>query len=364
MSNKLILAGAGTGKTTYIVDEALKTKNRVLITTYTIRCKNEIIDKIIKKIGYVPNNINVQTWFSFLIEHGLLPYKNLLSIDNVNGINFVNGKSGKIYGNRYYSEKNFKKYYFDSFDRVYTDKLSKLVLKINNVSDNKVFSRIGKIYDTIYVDEAQDLSGYDLDIIKAIGKYNKNLLVVGDPRQTVYTTHCDQKYTKYNNGKIDDFIKYECKNMNFEIDRTSLNTCRRCHKSIVDFMNEFYPEYGALNKTEINEIDHQGVFVVRTIDLKKYLAKYNPIQLRYNKKTKIMPEYKFENYRNSKGTTYLRTLIYPTKKFEDYLKYKKTINEIPTKNALYVAISRAVNSVAIVYDGEINKELNIKVWKI
>ena len=31
MSNKLILAGAGTGKTTYIVDEALKTKNRVLI---------------------------------------------------------------------------------------------------------------------------------------------------------------------------------------------------------------------------------------------------------------------------------------------------------------------------------------------
>ena len=253
--------------------------------------------------------------------------------------------------------------YFDSFDRVYTDKLSKLVLKINNVSDNKVFSRIGKIYDTIYVDEAQDLSGYDLDIIKAIGKYNKNLLVVGDPRQTVYTTHCDQKYTKYNNGKIDDFIKYECKSMDFEIDSSSLNTCRRCHKSIVDFMNEFYPEYGPLNKTEINEIDHQGVFVVRTIDLKKYLSKYNPIQLRYNKKTKIMPEYKFENYRNSKGTTYLRTLIYPTKKFEDYLKYKKKINEIPTKNALYVAISRAVNSVAIVYDGEINKELNIKVWK-
>ena len=38
--NELLIAGAGTGKTTYLIEEALKIKNkRVLITTYTINCR-------------------------------------------------------------------------------------------------------------------------------------------------------------------------------------------------------------------------------------------------------------------------------------------------------------------------------------
>ena len=74
--NKNELLIAGTGKTTYLIEEALKIKNkRVLITTYTINCRNEIESKIINKIGYIPNNIVIQTWFSFLLEHGIRPYK-------------------------------------------------------------------------------------------------------------------------------------------------------------------------------------------------------------------------------------------------------------------------------------------------
>ena len=45
------------------------------------------------------------------------------------------------------------------------------------------------------------------------------------------------------------------------------------------------------------------------------------------------------------------------------LKDKKEISKINTKNAIYVALSRAINSVAIVYDGKVDEKLNIKVWE-
>ena len=366
MNNKLLLAGAGTGKTTYIVEEALKNKDRVLITTYTIRCRDEIKNKIIALLGYIPKNIVIQTWFSFLLEHGIKPYKKELDIKTINGINFVEGKSGLRYKTKngvpvYYGEKYFFKYYFDDNYRVYTDKISKLVLRINEASNGLVFNRIGLVFKKIYIDEVQDLVGYDLDIIKQLSDNCKALIIVGDPRQNVYSTHCDSKYDKYSSGRIRDFIINECQN-NFEIDEDSLNTCRRCHKDIVHFLNDFYPEYGELKTINIPEKDEQGIFIVRSKDIEKYLKKFNPIQLRYSKRTAINDEYKVENYRNAKGATYGRTVIYPTNDLKDYLKSKKQISSLSTKNSIYVALSRARNSVAIIYDGNIDSTHKIKTW--
>ena len=72
MSNKLIVAAAGSGKTTYLVREALKIKDeKVLITTYTEANEREIRKKFLKCNGFIPDNIRIQTWFSFLIQHVL-----------------------------------------------------------------------------------------------------------------------------------------------------------------------------------------------------------------------------------------------------------------------------------------------------
>lgn len=367
MSNKLLLAGAGTGKTTYIVEQALKETSRVLITTFTIRCRDEIKDKIIKIKGYIPKNIIVQTWFSFLLEHGIMPYKRDLKIEKVNGINFVEGKSGlKIMSKKgfpvYYGEEDFNKYYFDNYNRIYTDKLAKLVLRINEASGNLVFERITNIFDKIFIDEVQDMVGYDLEIIKKLANIKNNLLIVGDPRQTIYSTHCDSKYKKYDNGKIDEFIKKECKLLNFEIDNLTLNKCHRCHKEIVNFMNKFYPEYNQLFSKEIPINEEQGIFVIRKKDIEKYLNKYNPWQLRYSKATKVNENFHSINYKNSKGCTFQRTLIYPTNELKEYIKNNKKITKISTKNAIYVALSRGIDSVAIVYDGPISLEHKIPIY--
>jgi len=368
MNNNLLIAGAGTGKTTFIINKALSQQSRVLITTYTIKCRKEIEEQIISKKGYIPDNIIIQTWFAFLLEHGIKPYKNDLEIKEVNGINFVNGKSGIRYINKmgipsYFSEKEFDRYYFDINRNIFSDKLSKLVLRINEKSNNLVFDRISKIFDTIYIDEVQDLVGYDLEIIKKISESQNNLYLVGDPRQKVYDTHTDPKFKKYSDGNIDDFIKDNCKCSNFKIDTTTLNICRRCHKDIVQFMNSFYEKYDNLLTIEKDFNLHQGIFIVRSNDVNAYLKKYCPMQLRYSKTKKVNLNFKSLNYREAKGCTYNRTLIYPTKDFESYIKNKKDITKINTKNAIYVAISRAVNSVAIVYDGKVDISLNIKIWE-
>ena len=79
------------------------------------------------------------------------------------------------------------------------------------------------MFDKIFIDEVQDMVGYDLEIIKQFAELGNNLVIVGDPRQNIYNTHCDSKYDKYSNGRIDEFITNECKGFNFDIDNNSLN---------------------------------------------------------------------------------------------------------------------------------------------
>ena len=74
--NKLIIAAAGSGKTTYLVDKAKEIKHEnVLITTYTEENENEIRKKF---DGSIPSNITIQTWFSFLLQHGVRPYQSVM----------------------------------------------------------------------------------------------------------------------------------------------------------------------------------------------------------------------------------------------------------------------------------------------
>ncbi len=103
--NRLIIAAAGAGKTTYLVTEALNIKNeKVLITTYTKSNAEEIRKKIKEEnkkrsgLYLIPDNIIVEEWFSFLLRHGVRPYKAImhdyLKYKNI-GFLLTSEKSGK-----------------------------------------------------------------------------------------------------------------------------------------------------------------------------------------------------------------------------------------------------------------------------
>ena len=63
MVNRLIIAAAGSGKTTYLVRQAMQQSDSVLITTYTIANELEIRKKIVELNGFVPHNVTIQCIF-------------------------------------------------------------------------------------------------------------------------------------------------------------------------------------------------------------------------------------------------------------------------------------------------------------
>lgn len=369
-NNKLIIAAAGSGKTTFLINEAMKFKDeKVLITTYTDANAEEINMKFIKRYKCVPSFIKVQTWFSFLIQHGVKPYQgsfnHLLFNEEVKGMLLCNNNEGKFPVKLpngitiHVPEKeddNFKRHYFTDSNKIYSDRLPKFVVKSNDASNGEVINRISRIYQHIFIDEIQDLAGYDLEILKLLFQTSSNILLVGDPRQVTYLTHHENKYKKYKDGRIKEFIVEECKKkIPYEIDETSLGSSHRNNKPICDYSSKLHePEQFSAIEPCTCEVcrnyseEAEGIYLVREADVENYLEKFNPIQLRWNILQEVNPNYGVYNFGESKGKTFHRVIIYPTNKMEEWVYNNKTDLPFSTRSKLYVAITRAKYSVAII----------------
>lgn len=355
-TNKLIIAAAGAGKTTFLVNEALKQKEgNVLITTYTLANEQEICKKIIEINKCVPKHITVQTWFSTLLQHGVRPYQGCLFEKKVNGLVLVNSQSAVKFVTKNgtpvcYKEEEVEKHYFSNTFQIYSDKLSKFVCKCNEKSNGAVIDRLRRIYSHIFVDEVQDLAGYDLEILKLLLKSSSKIILVGDPRQVTYLTHHEKKYAKYKDGLIKDFIKIECPENHCEIDEETLNISHRNNDLICEFSSKLYPSFKCCTSNQKEVSNHDGIFLIKKQDIDKYLETYKPVQLRDSIKVKVNKNYRTINFGDSKGLTFERVLIYPTKPFLDWLRNHNVELKPMSRSKFYVAITRAKYSVGIVYD--------------
>ncbi len=341
MSGKLFIAAAGAGKTRKIIHDSISADKKVLILTYTITNEQQIINRFKDKIGVIPSNVKISTWFSFLINEGVRPYQGSRFNERIEGIIFVNGQ-------RVTFMKKESNGYFASENKIYTDKLSECVIELNIKSQGKVFERISKMYDRIYIDEVQDMVGYDLEVLKNLIATKSEVIMVGDPRQCTYSTHSAKKYKKYSFGKIDEFLEKECKDLDIEIDKSTLNCTHRSNNLICSFANKLYP-----NRTPITFInkahdEFDGVKIIDIEDVDAYLEKSKAIQLRENKKTNVNTKYPCYNFGESKGLEFKRVLIYPTKPIWDWIIDNSKELKDQSRAKFYVAITRAFDSVVIV----------------
>ncbi|MCM1986287.1 UvrD-helicase domain-containing protein [Methanococcoides seepicolus] len=362
--NKLIIAAAGSGKTTEIIKEALKQRDgNILITTYTQANEEAIRRKIIEMEKCIPKNITVQTWFSFLIQDGIKPYQDCLFVHKINGMVLVNEASGYRFTNKNgqkicYPESNFNKYYFTDDFCIYSDKIAKLVFKLNEQSESAVINRLSKIYSHIFVDEVQDLAGYDLEFIKLLFSSPTNVILVGDPRQVTYLTHNEQTHKQYSYGRIKNFILDKCENEKCEIDEISLNISHRNNGLICDFSSRLYPNYNECNSDQLTETGHDGIFLVRMCELDQYLDTYRPLQLRYSiTEKRVRKDYSVMNFGESKGSECDRAIIYPTIGMLKWVFNNNTNLADKTKAQFYVALTRAKYSVAIVCPDKVSKSV-------
>ena len=251
--NQLIIASAGAGKSRHIVKQALKMAEigqNILILTYTQNNQKELEKKICQINGHKPSNIIIKGWFAFLLEDMIRPYQRCIFQNRIPGIYFNSSdphiKNGRTIKGR--SEKKNGKYnpiYFltKTEQRAHTTYLSKLAVRVYNEAKGKTTQRIAEIYDTIFIDEAQDLVGWDFELIKALAKIkNLSFVCVGDFRQTIYTTSVARKLPKTNIEKFNAF-----KEIGFKPEH--MNISWRCIQSICDFADLVHADEEFYNAT-------------------------------------------------------------------------------------------------------------------
>jgi DNA helicase-2/ATP-dependent DNA helicase PcrA len=284
----------------------------------------------------------------------------------INGMLLVDKQSGLKYSNGrfpvYYKEEEVEKHYFSKTYKIYSDKLAKFVIKCNEKSNNAVFDRLNNIYSHIFIDEVQDLAGYDLEIIKNLFQTHSNIILVGDPRQTTYKTHHERMNKKYKDGKIEDYLADKCKKIDYQIDKKTLNCSYRSNEYICKFSSKIYTEYKELKSNQNVQKEHLGVFFIKKKDVNKYLELYKPMQLRDTRKTKVNEKYKVMNIGESKGLGFDRVLLYPTKPFIEWIYDNSKKLKPASKSKLYVAITRARYSVGIVCDDNFEINDTVKSW--
>lgn len=359
--NRIIIAAAGSGKTTYLVEQAMKVSiGRVLITTYTESNEAEIRQKFFDLVGRVPAHVTITTWFSFLIAHGVKPFQGCLFDFDVAGMVFAVSQSGikTVVSGRPipYAESEFRRHFFDRTGRVFSDKLPKLVIRCNEKSGGAVIDRIARIFPHIFVDEVQDLAGYDLEILAAVSRSPARLLMVGDPRQVTYLTHHEKKYKKYADGGIVKFVRDELRKVSFVVDDTTLCRSHRNSALICAASSRLYPALPAATACECEKCrtgtpPHSGLFLVKPSDYAHYMGRVRPMQLREKSTSAgIDPCMPVMNFGESKGRGFDHVMIVPTKPMRAWLKDSAYTLAAQSRARFYVAMTRARHSVAIATD--------------
>lgn len=333
MDKKVILAVAGSGKTTHIVN-SLNLDKKSLLITYTNNNLFNLKNKIACKFGYMPDNISIYTYFTFLYNFCYKPFLWLEKMDR--------GVCWKMPPDWTFKVKrNSKEYYFDSYGQLYHNRLAKL-LEVSKVL-NDITQRLEKYFDNIFIDEIQDFGGHDFDFLKVIVQSSLDVLFVGDFYQHTFDTSRDGII---NSKLYDDVEKYTHKlqDMGLVVDCKTLNKSYRCSPTLCAFIT---------NKLGIEIWSHRNQetkiqMISDETEVSEKMDCNNTVKLFYQE------HYKYKcfsrNWGESKGEDdHVDVCVVLNKKTLDMYKKDQLHKLNPkTKNKLYVACSRAFGNVCFI----------------
>lgn len=345
-TNHLTLAVAGSGKTQGIVDEcaALPLDERVLILTYTTVNQAELRARLTAQAGR-HTKIDVMGWFAFLITHFVRPFLPFAYPGKrVHGFDFESKHQ------RYAKNESYERY-FNSGGQVRRVHLAQIAVRVEAASDGGPIKRLRRLYDRIYIDEVQDLCGYDLDVLDALLESGIPVEMVGDVRQAVIATNeCETKNKPFMYMGIWKWFLAQEKAGRISIDQRFETW--RCRSEIAAFADSIFDaSWGFAATVSRNQVatGHDGVFFIKEADLPEYIAVYSPLFLRHSVSSAKDKPYEFMNFRLSKGLTRERVLIWPTSSIKKMLTNDGVLEQRAACD-LYVAVTRARQSVTFVIE--------------
>ena len=172
MDKRLILAVAGSGKTTYIVDQ-LTEVSRALVITYTNNNLAHLRNAIANKFGEIPRGIKLMTYFNFVYSFCYKPHLALQK--RMRGINFDRKPSRFATGDDQF---------ITAGRQFYHHRIAKYFDKQGILSSIK--SRIEKFYDAVYIDEIQDFGGNDFNLLPTIASANVSSPFFGQVKSRIF----------------------------------------------------------------------------------------------------------------------------------------------------------------------------------
>lgn len=343
MASAVTICAAGGGKTTRIVGEAAAGGRRALLVTYTRNNETQLYRHFYKLAPSLPPHVEVMTWFTFLLRELARPYQRSLHNRRIDAIHWVEAQSA-----RYAAAANIDAHYFAGSTRIYSDKIAKFVCAIDQTTGGAVVARLKQRFDHIYVDEIQDMAGYDLDILELILKAGITVSLVGDHRQATFRTNQAARNKQYGGRdiikKFEEWKKAGLIALHYE------QHTHRCHQDIADLGDSFFPNEPVTKSLNTTVTEHDGIFIVPSGKVAQYVEQFRPQVLRLDKRTPCNGLAAL-NFGESKGMTFTRVLIFPHGGGKKWLKTGVISHVEGSIEKMYVGATRARQSVAFVYDG-------------
>jgi DNA helicase II / ATP-dependent DNA helicase PcrA len=333
MDKRLILAVAGSGKTTHILNQ-LDKENRHLIVTYTRENIRNLKSGIERKFNYFPENIKLYSLFEFLYSFCYKPF--LGRIDKPNGLywDFPPEFTRRL-------PVRAPSHFFTKDRRIYHNRLSKYLIRKSLVY--RINARIEKYYDHFHIDEVQDFGGYDFDLLMHFTKLNIRLNWVGDFFQHTYDTSRDANKNKSLHSELDGYLN-RFQAAGITVDQKTLIKSRRCPKAVTDFITI---ELGIT--IESHKEDKGRVEYIEDPSQVEEIAQDNEI-IKFFYKNHIKYSCYSSNWGKLKGADHFKDVCVVLNNTSlEYFKKGKLHELAPlSKNKLYVACSRANRNLYLV----------------
>lgn len=351
--NRVILAVAGGRKTQSIVDDCKSCPEgrRILVLGYTTASQDELTARI-QAAGVHGRRVEVMGWFAFLLQHLIRPYLPLLYEGRrLTGLNF-DGDPGRY--------ATGAERFLDNDNRAYKLHLAKLAHDVMMVNQAGAIDRLEHIYDEVYIDEVQDLGGWDLEVVEALLRSRLKVTMVGDMRQALLSTNIrDPKNARYRKEKIFEWFQVMEKKKLLEI--TQKPTTYRSNQVIATLSDAIFDPALGYARTVSASTDlhaHTGLFTVREADAIEYAQRYGALCLRHSRAVAKHLDLPFLTFGMAKGRTVDHVLIFPTAKALEFLKGGARLEGLAAC-ALYIGVTRAKHSVAFITDAQLP---NFTVW--
>lgn len=189
---KIVVAGAGAGKTTSMAQVVLDRLKEIVdgkfiyVITYTNAARDRIREKIIELNGKIPKQLFIETSHVFLLREFIFPFHHLLYEQH-----FTKASQIKLSDNAGYRGLKIKELAMNKIIHVekVTETAKWIVCKKSKDKKEtkekrrKILEIISRYLDSVFIDEAQDMDKHLAQIVGVLDSKGINMHLVGDPKQ-------------------------------------------------------------------------------------------------------------------------------------------------------------------------------------